>query len=173
MSNEIENTTAFKIASALVKRERERQNEALHREPARNSQEIHSGIAFNLGFDSTKEMDDQIEKNPRVFTEISKLAVKKIVSYGEAEAELRKVLDPKLSLKIKKYQNSKKRHEYEPRPESALYNPHKPYPKMTKGRLESMAKAWFKWGKPSQIINTEKATPLDETPAFTLFEDKD
>ena len=69
--------------------------------PPKNWKPGRAADAFNLGFPSIQAMDEEINKHPEVFKEISTLATKKAISYEDAEKELRKVDDPNLISKIK------------------------------------------------------------------------
>ena len=122
MSNNIEQTEAFRRASNKIKADEQRQHEALHHNPPQNSQEIQAGLAFNLGFPSTQSMSEEIGKHQKVFMEIYALATKKAISYEDAEEELRKIADPNLISKVKDWQNLKeikKMHGKEPGPRKA------------------------------------------------------
>ena len=165
MKNNIENTEAFQIANERVKAEKQRQYDTLHNEPPQDFRGERAGEAFNLGFPSTQAMDEEISKHPKVFMEISTLATKKIIGYEEAEKELRKVNDPNLILKVKKYQNLKnisKIHKKEPGPPRIYINKHKSRPK-TKNQVIQIYERW----KTQKALNAEKPTPLDEYPEFT------
>ena len=173
MTNEIEKTKAFEIAHKKVTEEKRKQDEELHRIPARNSRPLLAGIAFNLGLSSTEELQDIIQKDPKRFTQVQTLATKNIISYQEAEDCLKPQLpDESLIERVNSYQNSNKpRQPYpdEPGPPKIYVNPHKARGGMTKGKVNVIYEAWIKGGKRPKLDRLEKATPLDETPAFILF----
>lgn len=152
MSNNIENTEVFKRANERVTAEKLRQHEALHKEPHQEFREERAGEAFNLGFSSTQEMDQEITKHPLVYMETHALAIKKTISYAEAEEELRKVTDPNLISKVKIYQNLKsisKAHKKEPGPPKIYINKHKSRPK-TRAQVIARYEAW----KAQKALNT-------------------
>lgn len=162
MKNRIEETQSFINISKQLEIEKEKQNKALHADCPQNFKEERAGEAFNLGFPSTKAMDLEIEKSPKVFMEISALATKKVISYDEAEKKLREAKDPNLISKVKIYQNLKsisKTHKKEPGPPNIYINKHK---SRSKTRAQVIAK-YEQW-KAQKELNTEKSTPLDDYP---------
>lgn len=176
MANGIEQTREFQIAHQKVQEEKRRQDEALHREPPRNSRPKFEAMAFNIGLTSD-EMHAKISEDPEFFKKVHKLATKKKISYEEAERRLKPPpVDPMLPQKIKMYQNSnrpKQLYPDEPRPQSIYVNPHESHNTgYTKGQLEFIANSWLKWKITPSTINSEPATPLDEFPEITRQEEE-
>jgi len=162
MSNNIEQTEAFRRAINKIKAEKQRQHEILHDNPPQNFKEVRASDAFNLGFPSTQAMSEEIDKHPKVFAEIRELAFKKAISYEEAEEELRKIADPNLISKVKDWQNLKeikKMHGKEPGPPKIYINKHKSRPKT---RSQVIAK--YEYWKAHRELKIKRAAPLDDYP---------
>ena len=148
-------------AFAKVREERIKEYKSLHADPTRQSAEIRSGMAFNIGL-TTDEMCQKMSADLPGFRKIYNLAVDRCVDWNQAEEIYNRTLAVKEARTDRVNASHNSSFPKWMKPKEIFIQIHKRRVPPTKTELAERATRYKKWKDAYDAINTDLPQPPDQ-----------